>query len=91
LLLHSSLGHRVDLDGEIMRLVYKNMEICTYMIGRPTFIVGVGKWEAAFHWFPKSERIWGYQEDWCDGPIHVVGLGPLLQIIVDDQHSGGQR
>ncbi len=36
---------------------------------------------AAIHIFPKKEiSLWGYEQEFIDGPIHNFGLGPFLYI-----------
>lgn len=45
------------------------------------------KWNKDHRWFhswnfhlviEKEYRLWGYQQDWYDGPLHYFGLGPLF-------------
>lgn len=48
------------------------------------FTIGIGN--VALHILPKPRPryrggwLWGYKQDWYDGPLHDFGVGPLLLV-----------
>jgi len=66
------------------------VELVRNCLGRPTLFARMGKWNVAFHMFPRDHEYWhwGYELDWYDGPFWTFGFGRLLEIVVDDRGDG---
>ena len=62
------------------------IEFYTNAAGR--FTVSVGN--HCVHFFPKNknDRMWGYHEDWYDGPKYLFGLGPFALFCGDVDYKG---
>jgi hypothetical protein len=40
-------------------------------------------WEVSIHILPRQRfRYWGFFEDWHDGPLYMVGMGPVFLVCV---------
>ncbi len=64
-----------------MKIGKYEFEICTDGAGLLTIWGGSDHQSINFHFFPEKEhRLWGYEEDYYDGPLFNIGLGPLLMV-----------
>ena len=60
-----------------MRKLFAGAEIFKDRAGWRTLDIGM----VSFHLFPvKGTRQWGWEEDWHDGPIYSIGVGPLFMV-----------
>jgi hypothetical protein len=67
-----------------MKIGKCDVEMCTHAAGRFTIWGEYGHQSINIHFFPKKKhREWGYSEEWHDGAMYYIGLGPLLLICAE--------
>lgn len=49
--------------------------------------VGTNNLDLDIHVLPLKDIVWGYHEEWYDGPLYCLGFGPLLMFAWATQYT----